>query len=73
MNQRNNQEDKFKNIILKVEPAKTHSPDLATSHGVRPTFSPTNQTAHRPSPRHQPSITNHLEISTSNVLYRPFG
>lgn len=39
------QEDKFKNISIKLEPLKAPSPDLQTSNIVKPTHSPTNRPA----------------------------
>lgn len=45
MTSRFTQEDKFKNISLKLEPIKAPSPDLQTSNIVKPTHSPTNRPA----------------------------
>lgn len=40
MSSRGSQEEKFKNIVLKVEPARAHSPDTHTSNLIKPTNSP---------------------------------
>ena len=76
MSQRSNQEDKFKNITLKTEPIRQPSPDIVSTHAVRPTYSPTNYSAHRPIPvvhHHipapQPALPHNVEISTSHIIH----
>ena len=77
MSQRNNQEDQFKNIVLKVQPIRQHSPDIASVHPSKPTSSPTNQSLprnpspilyqHLPAPQPIPPV----EIATSHLIHRP--
>ena len=68
MSQRHNQEDKFKNIVIKMEPVRSHSPDLVTTHSIKPTHSPTNY-AQRASPFQSQPAPPPIEISTSHIIH----
>ena len=69
---RNGEDEKFKSIVLKQEPARHHSPDLITTHTIKPTNSPTNQSGHRPStPIHHYHHPPEPEISHSQIHTRP--